>query len=282
LPEKLDKRHLREASTGEKESFDVLTEYVKPLFLDKIAARIDSGILDGDADLQMINDDLKRRDTRKTWQGGFDSEARHWTHYLLNRVKTEPAERYRLDPDLALAPELGERLGTLIAGAPRVLDVGAGPLTTVGKKWRGQTIALTAVDPLAEIYDKVLAEVGIDPMVRTIRGEGEDLSALFGENSFDLVYCANALDHFYNPFKALEEMLRVVKKGGWVLLNHFPNEAETEQYSGFHQWNLWGHNGRFIIWNRARVYDASLIFRPYAEITAAEKNGILFVYVHKV
>ena len=56
--------------------------------------------------------------------------------------------------------ELRERIRALIAAPEgvtvRVLDVGAGPLTALGKVWPGRTLELTAVDPLADEYNAIL------------------------------------------------------------------------------------------------------------------------------
>lgn len=40
----------------------------------------------------------------------------------------------------------------------------------------------------------------------------------FGDNFFDLVYAVSVLEHLINPEKALKEMIRVTKKGGYLIL----------------------------------------------------------------
>jgi hypothetical protein len=52
---------------------------------------------------------------------------------------------------------------------------------------------------------------------------------------FDIVHCVNALDHTNNPQKAIEEMKRICKPGGWIYLRHAPNQKD--KYGGIHKWN---------------------------------------------
>lgn len=40
----------------------------------------------------------------------------------------------------------------------------------------------------------------------------------FKANSFDIVTCLEMLEHDDNPFKTLEEIYRVLKKGGWAIV----------------------------------------------------------------
>jgi len=40
----------------------------------------------------------------------------------------------------------------------------------------------------------------------------------FEDDSFDIIYCSHVLEHVTNDFQALQELLRVLKPGGWALL----------------------------------------------------------------
>src|SRR5690349_148287 len=55
----------------------------------------------------------------------------------------------------------------------RILDVGAGPLTYFPRKWFTRDYSVTAIDPLADEFDRMLAARNITPPVRTVRGEAE-------------------------------------------------------------------------------------------------------------
>ena len=119
-----------------------------------------------------------------------------------------------------------------------ILDVGAGPLTYLGRKFHGKQINITAVDPLADEYDKILAKYQVQPLIRTEKLAGEELTTRFQPNTFDLVFARNSIDHSYDPERVILQMIEVVKPGRYVLLEHLPNEASKHHYIGLHQWNF--------------------------------------------
>lgn len=49
-----------------------------------------------------------------------------------------------------------------------------------------------------------------------LRGVGENIP--FPDEFFDAVFCSNALDHVEDPKKTVEEIHRVLKKGGYFIL----------------------------------------------------------------
>jgi len=171
------------------------------------------------------------------WRAGVRSELEFWDDYI--RVKGLGwSDNYpdRLDPNLPLQP----RLEALLPPEKEVhiLDVGAGPLTWLGKISRGRALKITAIDPLADEYDKILHKYGVQPIARTRSLAGEDLTRRFTVNTFDLCCARNSIDHAYNPERVILRMIDVVKKGRYVLLEHNVNEAEKAKYTGLHQWNF--------------------------------------------
>ena len=171
------------------------------------------------------------------WKAGTISEINYWDNYFKSRGG-DWAETYKLrfDPELPLQPRAAELLST--QQEPSILDVGAGPLTWLGKQLNGQAVDITAVDPLADEYDRILDRYQITPLVRTRKLAGEHLTDQFDENSFGLVFARNCIDHSLDPEQAIVQMIKVARKGGFVLLEHRPNEAENENYEGLHQWNF--------------------------------------------
>jgi SAM-dependent methyltransferase len=138
----------------------------------------------------------------------------------------------------------------------RILDVGAGPLTWLGKKHEGKSINITAIDPLADEYDRILEKYRIHPLVRTEKLAAENLMERFPADSFGLVFARNCIDHSFDPEKAILQMINVVETGGYVLLEHRPNEAENENYSGLHQWNFsMSPEGNFLISSKNDTVD---------------------------
>jgi SAM-dependent methyltransferase len=182
-----------------------------------------------------------------------------------NRWHTEFLSR--CNPDLPL-----QRYITNLIDAPsgteiHLLDVGAGPLTSLGKQWDSRKLHITAVDPLAKRYDKLLAKYRIEPPVRTIYAEAEDLRAIFPADHFDLVFAQNSIDHCFSPLQAIQQMLEVVKTDCYVFLAHSVKEGRRENYIGFHQWDFYVEEERLFISNRKRVID---ITRQVSQIASVE------------
>jgi SAM-dependent methyltransferase len=187
------------------------------------------------------------------WKAGLRSEIVWWDDYFRTKGLWCPDEyRDSLDPDLPL-----QLRPTALLPPERdahILDVGAGPLTYLGRKASGRQLQITAVDPLADEYDKILHKYGIQPVVRTQRLEAEDLTKRFSANTFDLCVAHNSLDHAHNPERAVLQMIDVVKRGRYVLLEHARNEAEQQKYSGLHQWNFdLSPDGGFLIRSKSSV-----------------------------
>lgn len=185
------------------------------------------------------------------WRDALGDEVRFWTRYLSSGGLSWKEEyRDRLDAALPLQEDVRACITPRPGHPVRILDVGAGPLTVLGKVWEGWEIQLSAVDPLARQYAEVLAQQQLKAPVPTEECRAEDLAARFGCGVFDLAYARNCLDHSEDPVQAVEQMVEVVRPGGVVLLEHWPDEGESEDYHGLHQWNFRCENGAFIIWNR--------------------------------
>jgi SAM-dependent methyltransferase len=190
---------------------------------------------------------------------GVEHELEFWERWLSTGgyLWKDDFER-RLDPDAPLEERLVvERLSELPEGPVSILDVGAGPLTFLGKRHPGRSLRITPVDALADHYDRLLAEHGIEPPVRTLPCAGEELLARFAPDSFDIAYARNSLDHSYDPLRIIRNMVSVVKPGGFVVLRHVRAEGEHQSYSGFHQWNFDVENGSLVLWNKATRHDVT-------------------------
>jgi SAM-dependent methyltransferase len=174
------------------------------------------------------------------WKVGLSDEVSDAREWLISAAHNDPEAlsdvSWRLDPaaDIAAREYLGEylRAHALPGGNVSILDVGAGPMTFLPKHWVTRTMRITAVDPLAAEYAKLLAEAHLTPPVPTVDGRAEQLDEKFQESEFDAVFCRNAFEQFADPFLGLRQMLRVVKPGRWVLVLQEGTRTESQQRRG--------------------------------------------------
>jgi SAM-dependent methyltransferase len=179
---------------------------------------------------------------RSDWENSLPEEVQFWAKALSDPHANWSYEEFarRTDPELPLQDELRDLLHPHCGNVARILDVGAGPLTRVGKVWKGKSLDIIATDPLAEEYDKILEKVGIKPLIRTIAVQGEKLTEHFAHATFDLAYASNSLDHAKDPLEIIRQMTLMVKPGSHIYLWHFVNSGIEERYTGLHQWNFYG------------------------------------------
>jgi SAM-dependent methyltransferase len=215
------------------------------------------------------------------WAGALDDEMTFWRDWFRTKGSSWPDDyRFRLDPDSLIQDVITDHLDG-IGPNVRMIDVGAGPLTFVGKRWPGHELDLTAVDALADRYDQLLNEFELTPPVRTRRCDSERLLDEFAPDSFDVAYALNTLDHSYEPLRAIHQMVGLVRPGGIVLLQHYPNEAENEAYGGLHQWNFDWIDDDCVLWRPGQRWQLRTEFAGEATVTGAKADGVVTVVITK-
>jgi SAM-dependent methyltransferase len=211
----------------------------------------------------------------------FTEQAFWWIWIRTGGWKSPGALRQLLDPARPLSPALAAYLQQIPSDVVRVLDVGAGPVTAIGYTMPGKQVEITAVDVLADQYDRMLHRRGIVPPVRTVYADAERLTESFAAGSFDVVVALNSIDHTSRPVVAIDQMVEVAKPGGLIRLVHSVDEGQEQAYAGLHQWNLTDENGRFIVWNRSERVDVSDRLAGRCEVSARRENGTLIVEIRK-
>ena len=159
----------------------------------------------------------------------------------------------------------------------RILDVGAGPLSTLGTDCVGQPIELFPVDLLAPQYDATLMKLHLQPRVRTLYAPMEALASHFARSFFDLVHCTNALDHAQDPVRAVEQMVSIVKPRHAVKVISWINESQMENGYGMHQWDMFADaQGHFMIAARGgqRVTDVTRAMSGTARVEVKLKAKV--------
>ncbi len=171
------------------------------------------------------------------WGSNLQSEVGFWRTWMTDERHREGREA-RIAGTKIFAQYYLDLIGAPAESFVRVLDVGSGPISTLGTPARRNPIELVCTDALADEYNSLIRESAYSFLPEIKRVKGEDLLAAFGPQSFDIVHCANALDHFEDPARSFENMLAVCKPRGAVVIISVENEGERENYQGLHQWNL--------------------------------------------
>lgn len=117
------------------------------------------------------------------------------------------------------APMIGDKKEVVIA------DLGSGPVSTTGSTYKDVEVFLYPSDK--KKYDwHVFIPI-----------EQKDMEEMdYFDEVFDIVHCVNAIDHTRNPYKAVKEMKRICKKGGWVYLRHASSQKTL--FGGHHYQNI--------------------------------------------
>jgi SAM-dependent methyltransferase len=173
-----------------------------------------------------------------------------------NDPATNPHMHFKLSAISPLQPDIRDRInrGSPVDGTAKVLDVGCGPVSTIGKVANNLRADITGLDPLADEYASVFREYGLQAPHQTVKGVGEHAGSLFPEETFDYVHVENALDHCYDPGAVLAGLQRVAKPGATIFVRVFINEGEHNQYSGFHAWNFDLYDGKVVFWRPGEIH----------------------------
>jgi SAM-dependent methyltransferase len=128
-------------------------------------------------------------------------------------------------------PELNQEVADFILSVKNdsILDVGSGVCSLLNG-----LVNVTACDPLGDLY-RLIFDYEKNKLLPPLPIPAEHLNY---SNEFDIVHISNALDHCQNPYDALNSLIEAVKPGGYLIVQGFCNEAEYENWQGFHQWNL--------------------------------------------
>lgn len=158
---------------------------------------------------------------------------------------------------------------------PIVFDVGCGLSYATGNKLvindTEKIIDIQYIDPLATYFNKIIKKRHRNMPPITF-GTIEHFSTFYPAEHADLIIVQNALDHSAYPIRGIFELMKVLKSGGVLYLNHHPNEAETENYKGFHQHNITEDNGQLIIWNENERHNINTLVDTFATIDVSRSS----------
>ena len=150
----------------------------------------------------------------------------NWQQFLDNRVYPGATRNW---DDVRFTAKVRQS----IPPNARILDFGAG---------RGK-------DPLFDFRDSAQSAVGVDVDEEVLENQQVHEKHVistngplpFKDNEFDLIFCANVLEHVGNPTAVFTELSRVLKPGGRFMAkttnkNHYVALAARLTPFRFHQW----------------------------------------------
>ena len=145
-------------------------------------------------------------DKEKRWSKAQIKEDEFWQRdNVLDDQMDRVVTRYK-----PVIDDLAQKL----PDNPIILDVGCGPTCATRLFPSGLKIFL---DPLMDSYGKTYSGTLPEGARLTCTAETIALS----DDSADIVFCVNALDHMIYPEKALSEIKRVLKEEGTFVLGLF-------------------------------------------------------------
>ena len=146
-------------------------------------------------------------DLADPWRANVARSVRLWRAF--RKEQSDPDAFYG-----TLAKDSAQQVATWhpLHGA-RMLDVGGGP-----------GYFQEAFERLGATYFAVDADAGEmrlhgrTPSTRTVQARGDGLP--FADESFDLTYSSNVLEHVEHPWDMADDMLRVTKVGGTLVISY--------------------------------------------------------------
>lgn len=171
----------------------------------------------------------------------LSSEVLFWEHeyYRYATARRHPwwwHLEYSADADKELVNAL-DMLSKRFSERLRLADIGSGPVTSFSEKIDTRKWDIVSVDPLADIYNRLNDEYGVESP-RCVRAFGETLTSVFDRNSFHLVLSQNAIDHSESPCDFASEMVSITKPGGLVCFYGFIKKGTADIWLGLHKWDI--------------------------------------------
>lgn len=201
----------------------------------------------------MTINENKLKDFVSKWLDGISYELNYWDSVISD---DESWNSYIDDKLIQDEIDHDEKV-------KKILDAGSGPVTVLSPNKYNY---IFSCDPLAEYYKLMLNNYNRKPIVNTEFCFSERLYEKYEANFFDEVHMQNALDHSFFPMNSIYSFLYVLKIGCKVILKHYRNEAETEFYNGFHQFNIDVENDKALLWNKREKIMLNDVLKDLAEV----------------
>ena len=216
----------------------------------------------------------------KNWINGIPYEIAFWEATYSNKKSIKSLFRWsKYNKEIELTNFNAKQFLSQKEN-PIIIDAGCGMSYCNGDKLDGKQLNICYVDPLAPFYNRIIEKKKLD-LPKITFGFIEYLSAFIPQKA-SLIIIQNALDHSKNPIKGILESIESLEIGGVLYLRHHKNEAETENYCGFHQYNISLDNSEMIIWNKETKININTFVKNFADTeTSTFENEVIAVITKK-
>ena len=158
------------------------------------------------------------------------------------------------------------RVAALLAPHARVLEVAPGPGYFAIELARLGDFEITGLD-ISRTFVEMAARNASAAGVRAEFRLGNASEMEFEDNRFDFIFCRAAFKNFSEPLRALEEMYRVLKPQGRVLIVDLRRDASLEAIrEGVAEMHL----GAFSAWLTRQIFRYSLLRRAHTKAEFAD------------
>jgi len=220
-----------------------------------------------------------------SWISGIIHEVTFWQYYLKDKKHKDTINNNDIHNGSAYGQVYltDEQINSIFKETNNntVLDVGCGMVYSNIAMYRSENIDFHFVDPLAFTYN-LLAKKSKLNVPEIEFGFIEYLSMAYECDSTALIIINNALDHCFNPFAGVVQCLKVLKKYGVLYLCHVNNEAERNNYAGFHQFNICTENGCLVFWNKSEHINVTDMLRNIAAVDTYDHDGNCIAVIKKI
>ncbi len=151
-------------------------------------------------------------------------EFEKWNEEMAVKYGSGKLSYFHPNPVLRYTDNKRVRLIVKAIGArdeDRILEVGCGEGYVLGKIERGNLVGLDLSETALKCAQDRLGQ-NQNARIQLVKGDAQDLP--FENDSFDKVICTELLEHTLDPERVVEEIARVCKSKGTVVLT-IPNES---------------------------------------------------------
>ena len=129
------------------------------------------------------------------------------------------------------------------------LEIGSGPNSNLSYWVDNELLKVIAIDPLADVYQKIMKKLNYRYPIIPIKIKGEDLPNHFKKNIFHIVFAQNSLDHVEDPVKCFKNAYTLLKKGGLLFVCSNVKEGTRKLWLGMHKYDIYVENNELLLAN---------------------------------